>query len=225
MEDPDLEKAPHHSALPASSSSDSTSLQDGSPLTGPIKGSGPRTSISRRSTATAHSLDAEDLYENLEHVITPDQETAAERQAREPITYTRSGVSVTSSAATRPSEFEVIFEEGDPENPRNWSLWYRVWILGCVSFATWVIVLYSTSYTSSTPGLMLQFNISSTVATLGMTTYLMGLAVGSLILAPMSELYGRQKVYIICLCIWAVLIIPCGLANSLTTILVVRFFG
>jgi MFS family permease len=94
-----------------------------------------------------------------------------------------------------------------------------------VSFCTWLIVLYSTSYTASTPGLMEDFNASKTVVTLGLTTYLLGLAAGSLVFAPMSELYGRRIVYIGCLAIWALLIIPCGLAKSLTAIIVVRFFG
>ncbi|KAG6028457.1 hypothetical protein E4U41_000665 [Claviceps citrina] len=58
-----------------------------------------------------------------------------------------------------------------------------------------------------------------------MTTYLLGLAAGSLVVAPLSEVYGRRRVYIVCLLVWAVLIVPCGLAKSLTTIIVVRYIG
>lgn len=179
--------------------------------------------ISRRSVATQR-LDISDAYENLDHCITPDVETEAERLAREPITYTRTGTSV-GSAASRPAEFEVYFEENDPEDPRHWPLWYRCWTVFCVSFATWVATLYSTSYTSSTPGLIEEFGSSTTIVTLGMTTYLLGLAAGTLVVAPMSELYGRQIVYLICLSLWAILIIPVGLAKSLTEIIVVRFIG
>jgi MFS family permease len=74
-------------------------------------------------------------------------------------------------------------------------------------------------------GLAEEFGASTTVTTLGLTTYLLGLAAGSLIVAPLSELYGRQKVYIVCLTVWALLILPCALATSLTEIIVVRFFG
>ncbi|OAQ79177.1 MFS transporter [Purpureocillium lilacinum] len=184
------------------------------------------TNHSRRSTDTQR-LDNEDLYETLGRALTPDVETEAERQAREPITYTKTGTSVvsTGSAASRPPEFEVIFEEKDPENPKYWPLWYRCWTIFVVSFATWVATLYSTSYTSSTPGLIADFGTNTTIVTLGMTTYLLGLAAGSLVVAPLSELYGRQPVYLICLGIWAILIIPCGVAQSLTTIIVTRFFG
>ncbi len=74
--------------------------------------------------------------------------------------------------------------------------------------------------------MMQEFNISSEpVVTLGVTTYLIGLAVGSVVLAPISETYGRRPVYMVSLLAFMLLIIPCGLGNSLTEVVVVRFFG
>jgi MFS family permease len=55
-------------------------------------------------------------------------------------------------------------------------------------------VLYSTSYTSGIPGMMKDFDVhNETLVVLGITTYLLGLAVGSVILAPLSEMYGRKR--------------------------------
>ncbi|KAF5232425.1 hypothetical protein FAUST_8731 [Fusarium austroamericanum] len=206
----DLEKA---SPVNGAESSSATSSITSSPVLEPI-----RAVESRRSRRRGP-----DFFEPLEHALTPDLETEAEREAREPITYTQTGTSVTSNAS-RPADFEVFFQDGDPENPRNWSKAYRYWIVVCVSYSTWVVVLYSTCYTASVSGLAKEFDVTTTVATLGLTTYLLGLAVGSLIVAPLSELYGRQKVYIVCLLAWALLILPCALATSLTEIIVVRFF-
>ncbi|PNY26786.1 MFS-type transporter [Tolypocladium capitatum] len=185
-----------------------------------------RTGTTRRSAPSpaAQRLDDEGACQILQHALTSDVETEAERTARQPIAYTRTGGSVV-SVASRPPDFEVIFEDGDPENPKHWPLWYRCWCIFVVSFATWVATMYSTSYTSSTPGLVEEFGSTTTVVTLGMTVYLLGLAAGSLVVAPLSELYGRRIVYLVCLSMWAVLIIPCGLARSLTTLIVVRFFG
>jgi len=222
---PDMHSDPEKAVSPSSSGGGtSTSSFDGDSVQ--FEAIRTHTNHSRRSTDTQR-LDNEDLYETLGRALTPDVETEAERQAREPITYTKTGTSVvsTGSAASRPPEFEVIFEEKDPENPKYWPLWYRCWTIFVVSFATWVATLYSTSYTSSTPGLIADFGTNTTIVTLGMTTYLLGLAAGSLVVAPLSELYGRQPVYLICLGIWAILIIPCGVAQSLTTIIVTRFFG
>lgn len=44
-------------------------------------------------------------------------------------------------------------------------------------------------------------------------------------MAPLSEMYGRKPVSVGCLLIFTVLIIPCALAKSLTTLIVVRFIG
>lgn len=236
---PDLEKADHHgTALEPSCSSSS---DDSSPpvTLEPIRTAhttrSRRSSRSRRSTATERRLDGTDPYENLEHALTQDVDLAEHDDdddncrrrpaaACEPMTRARTAASVAASTASRPPDFEVIFEDADPENPRNWSLWYRAWILFAVAYTCWVTVLYSTSYTSSAPGLMADFGTSQTVTTLGMTTYLLGLAAGSLVLAPMSELFGRQAVYMSCLSVWALLIIPSGLARSFSTILAARFF-
>ncbi|KAI1464817.1 MFS general substrate transporter [Daldinia caldariorum] len=129
------------------------------------------------------------------------------------------------TAASRFPEYEVSFEENDPDNPRYWPLWYRSCIIFAISFASWVIVLYSTSYTASTPGLVDEFGSSTTIVTLGVTTYMFGLATGSLLVAPASELYGRRPVYIVCLIGFAAMVIPTCLATSLAEILVVRFFA
>ena len=59
--------------------------------------------------------------------------------------------------------------------------------------------------------------------TLGVTTYLLGLAVGSLILAPISETYGRKPVYAVTMIIFCILIIPCAKATSMPEIIAVRF--
>ena len=65
---------------------------------------------------------------------------------------------------------------------------------------------------------------SEPIATLGITTYLLGLALGSLVLAPVSEVYGRKPVYAIAMIIFSLLVIPCAQATSMAEIIVVRFF-
>ena len=70
-----------------------------------------------------------------------------------------------------------------------------------------------------------EFNVASEpIVTLGVTTYLLGIAVGSLILAPISETYGRKPVYVLGMAIFSLLVIPCATATSMAGIIVVRFF-
>jgi hypothetical protein len=39
----------------------------------------------------------------------------------------------------RDPHFEVTWEDGDPENPRNWSVWYRSFIVAAMSFSTTIV--------------------------------------------------------------------------------------
>lgn len=160
-------------------------------------------------------------YEAISRALTGESSRGAALNA---LTYTRSATSI-GSTASRPPDFEVTFEPDDPEDPRNWPLWYRAYVLVVLSYTCWVIVLYSTSYTSSIPGLEVEFGVNTSVATLGLTTYLLGLAAGSLVAAPLSEIFGRHPVYLVSATVSALLILPCALATSLTQMIVVRFFG
>ena len=74
--------------------------------------------------------------------------------------------------------------------------------------------------------MMEEFNIRSrTVITFGMTTYMMGLATGPLLLAPMSELYGRRPVYLVSLFLFPIFVLAACLAKNFHAILIVRFFA
>ena len=89
----------------------------------------------------------------------------------------------------------------------------------------WDSVLYSTSYTAAIKDIAKEFHSSAVLVTLGLTFYLIGLALGSLVLAPLSEMYGRKPVGIVSLAFFIVLIIPCGIGNSVSELVVVRFLG
>ncbi|RDA88644.1 hypothetical protein CP532_4133 [Ophiocordyceps camponoti-leonardi (nom. inval.)] len=125
----------------------------------------------------------------------------------------------------RTSDYEVNFQVDDGENPRNWPAWYRAWVMVTVSFSAWVVVLYSTSYTSTLSRLQDELHISRLAAVMGLTTYMIGLALGSLVAPPLSELYGRRIVYLVSLGFWGLFIVPAALADSITVILVARLCG
>ncbi|KAL4888336.1 major facilitator superfamily domain-containing protein [Aspergillus ambiguus] len=122
--------------------------------------------------------------------------------------------------------FRVEWEENDPENPRNWSSWYKGYMIGTISLSTTVMVLYATSYTSGLPGIEATFNgISHTDGLVGLTTYMLGMALGTLVLTPFSEFYGRYSTHLISTALFTVLIIPVATASSLSAVVTSRFFG
>lgn len=87
-------------------------------------------------------------------------------------------------------------------------------------------IMVSTAYGSGIPGLKQDFGITdSTTPVLGISTYLLGLALGPLCLAPLSEMYGRRPIYIVAMLIFTVMLLPSALAQNFATLLVARFFA
>lgn len=130
------------------------------------------------------------------------------------------------SVATNDPNFEVDWtDDNDPENPRNWSMAYKAFVVFVMSYATTVTVLYSTSYTVTVGKLEKVFDVGHLTALLGLTTYLIGMAAGSTVLAPLSEMYGRRPVYIFSTAMFVILILPCALAKNIEALLIPRFFG
>ena len=65
---------------------------------------------------------------------------------------------------------------------------------------------------------------------IGATTgFVVCLGIGPLILAPLSETFGRRRLYLVCFSIFAVLQVPTALSPNIETLLVMRtlagFFG
>jgi hypothetical protein len=184
------------------------------------------------SSASSHNYDHEQYNRDFpEKTLTPHLSRASSTSAVGGVnptylTRTRTNKSTATTATTDPA-FEVDFGDDDNEkgNPMTWPLWYKGFIIAIMSYATTAVVLYSTSYTSAIPGLVDDWGISRNTGILGVTTYLLGMACGSVVLAPLSEMYGRRPVYIIALGLFVVFVLPCALAKNIATILVFRFIG
>lgn len=183
---------------------------------------------SESPTSSAASSPVTSHQEKLQLRPTPSRDPSfiTIRSTRQSIAGDITRFTTQGTAFTSDPSYEVDFEDGSNEDPRNWPTWYKALIVFAISFSTLVVVVYSTSYTATLEPLKQDFGISSsTVPTLGITTYLLGLAIGSLVLAPISETFGRKPVYVIALFFFFILVIPCALAKNMETIIIVRFFG
>ncbi|KAI9367013.1 major facilitator superfamily domain-containing protein [Aspergillus egyptiacus] len=167
------------------------------------------------------STSSEDSLDQIEAL----GRTVTSRSRMSEPSLARRVTSIGTTGTTDPN-YEVDYEDGDdPANPKNWSLKYKAMAIAMLSWNTLIIVLHSTSYTSGIPVMGEEFGAPSTIVTLGLTFYLVGLAVGSMFMAPLSEVYGRKPVSVTCIGIFTVLIIPCALAKSVESLIIVRFIG
>ncbi|KAJ5648067.1 hypothetical protein N7490_004439 [Penicillium lividum] len=168
---------------------------------------------------TVSSVDTEADRDGLDKVLTAHASRASHMSLSERVT------TIATNATSDPN-YEVDWDsEDDPENPKNWSMGYKAMGIFFLAWNTLLVVLYSTSYTSATTQIGEEFGKSETIVTLGLTFYLFGLAIGSMFMAPLSEVYGRKPVCVICMIVFTAMIIPCALAKSVTTLIVVRFIG
>ncbi|KAG2008230.1 multidrug transporter [Coprinopsis cinerea AmutBmut pab1-1] len=82
--------------------------------------------------------------------------------------------------------------ECDPENARNWPSKQKWLAVSVVSFYTFVSPLASSMMAPGMPELAMKYGITnSTVAALTLSIFLLSFAIAPLILAPLSEIYGR----------------------------------
>ena len=72
---------------------------------------------------------------------------------------------------------------------------------------------------------MADFNISRTVALLGITVYTLGLGFGPIMSAPLSEKYGRKIVYVASSPVFMLFTLGAGFSKSFASLVVCRFFA
>lgn len=86
--------------------------------------------------------------------------------------YSNNAASILTNETNNP-DYEVDWDDdNDPMNPRNWSIWFKGFTIFSISWSTWCIVVYSTSYTTGLTQMQHDFDISSEpIVTLGVTTY------------------------------------------------------
>ncbi|KAJ7217316.1 major facilitator superfamily domain-containing protein [Mycena pura] len=114
--------------------------------------------------------------------------------------------------------------EDDPENPRNWSFGKKWVSAGVVSFYTFVSPLSSSIMAPGLPDIAIKYNITNeTIVALTLSIFLISFALGPLILAPLSEMYGRRWVMNICNLLTIAFNLGCAFAPTTGVLLAFRF--
>jgi MFS family permease len=100
------------------------------------------------------------------------------------------------------------------------------WLITVVAaLETLVVALVSSAYTGGIIQIEEQFGATTEVATLGVSLYVLGFALGPLLWAPMSELFGRQSVFITTYCGLTIFCAACIGAKNIESLLIFRFLA
>ncbi|KAJ5217916.1 uncharacterized protein N7498_000015 [Penicillium cinerascens] len=134
---------------------------------------------------------------------------------------------VGSSATNGHLNFQMLatfqLNENDPLHPHNIGI-VRKWLaVATVSMGSLCVACASSIYSTTYNQLLKDFNCSHEVVTLGLSLFIWGMGIGPLILAPLSEIYGRRIVYLCSLTFFFIWLLPCAVATNIQTLLVGRF--
>lgn len=82
----------------------------------------------------------------------------------------------------------------------------------------------SSIYSATYAQMEKEFGNSRIVSVVGLSTFVLGIAFGPMLLGPMSEFYGRRPIYLVSWLMFVIWIIPEAVGTNIATIIVARFF-
>lgn len=126
-----------------------------------------------------HSVQSSTSILPLDDKSTPSAETPGGNQERPNPTNVEKGG----------DNLLVEWSHNDPHNPRNWSSFKKVFVNFEICFLTVSVYIGSAIYTAGLPGIQHEFQISAVKSLLGLTLFVLGYALGPMILVhPFSLL-------------------------------------
>ncbi|RAH67885.1 MFS transporter [Aspergillus aculeatinus CBS 121060] len=125
-----------------------------------------------------------------------------------------------------PDQYVVEFlDEKDPMHPHNWATGTKILLSAILAYVTFVSSFASAIFSSTVTAISEQFHISTEVAVLGVTLYVLGFAAGPTLWAPLSELYGRRWPITAGIFGYSVFTMGTATAKDVQTIMLTRFFA
>ncbi|KXL44167.1 hypothetical protein M433DRAFT_68591 [Acidomyces richmondensis BFW] len=114
---------------------------------------------------------------------------------------------------------------GDAENPMNWSLTKRTLHMIPIAFLAFAVTAGSSLITPATEEIAQHFHVSVTAAILSLSLFVVGLGIGPIIAAPLSEHFGRNAVYVTTAPVYMLFILGAGFSKSFGGLLVCRLLA
>lgn len=124
---------------------------------------------------------------------------------------------------------KVTFSEEDDDNPKKWGRKKKLMNVFIIALMAILSPLASSMYSPGIAQIAEEFDVTMDAVIATTTGYVILMGIGPLILAPLSETFGRRKIYISCFAVFTLLQIPTALAPNIATLIALRtvagFFG
>lgn len=113
----------------------------------------------------------------------------------------------------------------NPDNPKHWSSVKKVYHTSVPALIGFICTLGSSIITSGFSSIESDFNVSQELATLTLSLYVLGIAFGPIIAAPLSEHFGRRIVYLGGFLASCFFTLGAGFSQNFSALLACRFFA
>jgi multidrug resistance protein len=116
--------------------------------------------------------------------------------------------------------------QDDPDMPLNFPMNQKWFLLSLISSITFLSPLASSMFAPGVEFMDADFGNTSTIlSAFTVSIYVLGYAIGPLVLSPLSEIYGRRVVLAGANCFFTVWQIGCALAPNLGSLIAFRFLS
>lgn len=116
----------------------------------------------------------------------------------------------------------IEFAPNDPGDPRNWPAWRKWSIVLALTIANFSVIWNASGYTTAQKMFEEKWGTSAEIAVLPLSLYVIGLAFGPMMLAPLSEYYGRTPVYLSTFFITTLFLMATALVPTLAGFMIIR---
>lgn len=128
-------------------------------------------------------------------------------------------------SGTQDDPYVVEYLPHDRRNPMLFPMWKKWVITILVALATLAVAFVSAAYTGGVNQIIEEFQVSDEVVTLGVSLFVLGFAIGPLLWAPFSEMYGRQILFFGTYAMLTFFNAGAAGSQNIQTLLILRFFA
>ncbi|CAK7201804.1 hypothetical protein SEUCBS139899_004519 [Sporothrix eucalyptigena] len=122
--------------------------------------------------------------------------------------------------------YAVSWDDHPKDNPMEWTMGKKWRIIGTLSVLSLLTPLASSMMAPAVPEILEQFDVhNDQYGTFCVSVFVLGFAFGPLIIAPLSELYGRTIIYHVCNSLFVIFTIGCALSTSIGMLVGFRFMA
>ncbi|KAL6246003.1 hypothetical protein RBB50_007156 [Rhinocladiella similis] len=115
--------------------------------------------------------------------------------------------------------------DDDKENPQNWSTSYKSWVTAQLSMLAFTASLASSIIAPANQTIAAYIGVSEDVVVLNVSLYVIGFALGPLVWAPCSEIWGRRLSILPAMFCLALFSIGTATSTNAASVFITRFFA